>query len=109
MCSKLVCLNYTSLYSYVTESTGTFKHAVFVQALLPGTNTSQEARLNPETGMTELVYVEEEDDDEDEEVLLGRVPVDTTVLQECITASQGCLLLLVLKQHLKDLYGISDA
>ena len=56
-----------------------------------------------------MVYVEEEDDDEDEEVLLGRVPVDTTVLQECITASQGCLLLLVLKQHLKDLYGISDA
>lgn len=80
-----------------------------VQALLPGTNASQEARLNPETGTTELVYVEEEDDDEDEEVLLGRVPGDTTVLQECITASQGCLLLLVLKQHLKDLYGISDA
>jgi cohesin loading factor subunit SCC2 len=80
-----------------------------LQALLPGTNTSQEARLNPETGLTELVYVEEEDDDEDEDVLLGRVPVDTTVLQECITASQGCLLLLVLKQHLKDLYGISDA
>jgi cohesin loading factor subunit SCC2 len=81
----------------------------FREALLPGSNASQEARLNPETGVTELVYVEEEDDDEDEEVLLGRVPVDTTVLQECITASQGCLLLLVLKQHLKDLYGISDA
>ncbi|PNF24471.1 Nipped-B-like protein [Cryptotermes secundus] len=81
----------------------------FREALLPGTNTSQEARLNPETGATELVYLEEEDDDEDEEVLLGRVPDDTTVLQECITASQGCLLLLVLKQHLKDLYGISDA
>ncbi|XP_069694432.1 nipped-B-like protein A [Periplaneta americana] len=81
----------------------------FREALLPGTNTNQEARLNPETGATELVYVEEEDDDEDEAVLLGRVPDDTTVLQECITASQGCLLLLVLKQHLKDLYGISDA
>lgn len=54
-------------------------------------------------------YLEEEDEDEDEEVLLSRVPEDTTILQECITASQGCLLLLVLKQHLKDLYGISDA
>lgn len=54
-----------------------------------------------------VVY--DEDEDEDEVSLLNRVPEDTTVLQECITASQGCLLLLVLKQHLKDLYGLTDA
>ena len=82
---------------------------LYTQALLPGANANSEARLNPETGTTEIVYMEEEDDDEDENTLLGRVPDDTTVLQDCITASQGCLLLLVLKQHLKDLYGISDA
>jgi len=54
-----------------------------------------------------VVYDEEED--EDFETLVSRVPDDTSVLEDCITASQGCLLLLVLKQHLKDLYGLTDA
>jgi len=50
----------------------------------------------------------EEDEDDDEESIYNRLPEDTTVLQECINASQGCLLLLVLKQHLKEMYGLSD-
>ncbi|XP_049783352.1 nipped-B-like protein [Schistocerca cancellata] len=81
----------------------------FREALLPNNNEPQATKVNPETGNAVPVYYEEEDDDEDEDTLLSRVPEDTTVLQECVTASQGCLLLLVLKQHLKDLYGISDA
>lgn len=52
---------------------------------------------------------DEEDDEEDEEAILIRLPDDTTLLREYITASQGFLLLLTLRQHLKDLYGISDA
>ncbi|XP_011162690.1 nipped-B-like protein B [Solenopsis invicta] len=52
---------------------------------------------------------DEEDDEEDEEALLTRLPGDTTLLREYITASQGFLLLLTLRQHLKDLYGFSDA
>jgi len=52
---------------------------------------------------------DEEDDEEDEEALLARLPGDTTLLREYITASQGFLLLLTLRQHLKDLYGFSDA
>ncbi|XP_029051204.1 nipped-B-like protein isoform X1 [Osmia bicornis bicornis] len=51
---------------------------------------------------------DEEDDEEDEESLLARFPNDTTLLREYITASQGFLLLLNLRQHLKDLYGFSD-
>lgn len=51
----------------------------------------------------------DEDEDEDEDSLLKRVPEDTTPLQELITASQGCLMLLVLKQHLKTLYGFTDS
>lgn len=47
-------------------------------------------------------------DEEDEADILARLPEDTQPLQSCITAAQGCLLLLVLKQHLKDTYGISD-
>lgn len=52
---------------------------------------------------------DEEDDEEDEDALLTRLPGDTNLLREYITASQGFLLLLTLRQHLKDLYGFSDA
>lgn len=54
------------------------------------------------------VLEDEEDDEEDEESLLARLPGDTTLLRDYITASQGFLLLLTLRQHLKDLYGFSD-
>lgn len=60
-------------------------------------------------GQDQSTNVLDEDDDEDEESLLKRLPEDTTALQECITASQGCLMLLVLKQHLKTLYGFTDS
>ncbi|XP_015608348.1 nipped-B-like protein B [Cephus cinctus] len=55
------------------------------------------------------ILEDEEDDEEDEESILARLPGDTTLLREYITASQGFLLLLTLRQHLKDLYGFSDA
>ena len=37
-----------------------------------------------------------------------RVTGDLSALNECCSSSQGCMLLLVLKQHLKQLYGLSD-
>ncbi|XP_014208560.1 nipped-B-like protein [Copidosoma floridanum] len=52
---------------------------------------------------------DEEDDEEDEESVLQRLPQDTKLLRQYINASQGFLLLLTLRQHLKDLYGFSDA
>lgn len=55
------------------------------------------------------VIEDEEDDEEDVESVLERLPQDTKLLREYITASQGFLLLLNLRQHLKDLYGFSDA
>lgn len=51
---------------------------------------------------------DDDDDDEDIDALFNRLPEDTNELQKCITAAQGCILLLVLKQHLKDLYKIND-
>lgn len=51
---------------------------------------------------------DDDDDEEDIEALYNRLPENTIELQKCITASQGCILLLVLKQHLKDLYKIND-
>lgn len=52
--------------------------------------------------------LEDEDDEEDKDVLYGRLPEDTSELQSCITSAQGCMLLLMIKQHLKEMYGIND-
>ena len=52
---------------------------------------------------------EEEEDDEDIASLMQRLPPDTRPFEEFLTAAQGCLLLLMLKQHLKDQYGLTDA
>lgn len=49
-----------------------------------------------------------DEDDDDEDGLVARVPTDTRQLQTCLTSAQGCLLLLMLKQHIKDVYGLSD-
>jgi len=38
----------------------------------------------------------------------GRLPADIVALKEIILIAQGCILLLYLKQHLKDLYGFTD-
>lgn len=61
----------------------------------------------PEQLLAAIEY--EDDEEEDEESVLERLPQNTKLLREYITASQGFLLLLTLRQHLKDLYGFTDA
>ena len=51
---------------------------------------------------------ESDSDLEDVDVVMERLPDDPGPLLEFSSASQGVLLLLVLKQHLKTLYGFSD-
>jgi cohesin loading factor subunit SCC2 len=52
----------------------------------------------------------DEDDDEDVDKLLALLPDDSLVaLHELYLTAQGCVLLLVLKQHLKDTYGFTDS
>ncbi|XP_057671189.1 nipped-B-like protein B [Diorhabda carinulata] len=95
-------------------------HHIDIMISLSGTNLLQnfrdclmvEGQTNkiPDTensGAINVVSALDEDDD-DEESLLSRVPEDTSQLQAYITAAQGCLLLLMLKQHIKDVYGLSD-
>jgi cohesin loading factor subunit SCC2 len=53
-------------------------------------------------------YDDDDDDDDDLEALIARVPEDTSALEDAATASHGVILLLVLKQHLKDTYGLTD-
>lgn len=66
---------------------------------------SAEMRHNLETGKTEYIYDEDLDDEFDS--VYSRLPEDMRSVVGAITASQGCLLLLVLKEHLKDYYGIT--
>ncbi|KAM7368980.1 hypothetical protein PAMP_013280 [Pampus punctatissimus] len=46
---------------------------------------------------------------EDEDAVMDRLPENPNPLLDFAGASQGILLLLVLKQHLKNLYGFSDS
>ena len=52
---------------------------------------------------------EEDEDDEDIASIMQRLPSDTRPFEDFLTAAQGCLLLLMLKQHLKEQYGLTDA
>ncbi len=51
------------------------------------------------------------DDDEDEtlESILEILPEDLKPLKDCMITAQGCCLLLILKQFLKEIYSINDA
>lgn len=87
----------------ISESEPTFHCYILLsfQKLKPP--ASCEARTNLETGKTEYIYDEDLDDDEDS--VFERLPDNVKDLQEAITCSQGCMLLLVLREHLKDFYG----
>ncbi len=54
------------------------------------------------------VISDSDSDIEDEDAVMDRLPENTNPLLDFASASQGILLLLVLKQHLKNLYGFSD-
>merc|ERR1712241_354668 len=66
-----------------------------------------EVKMNMETGREEVVY--DEDLDEDKNSVFSRLPYDMTGFLENITTAQGCLLLLVLREHLKEFYGINES
>lgn len=108
----------------IISMSGTNLLQSFKEALLPKEGSAQSVQAQSASTMTQTMVLgpdgqprpeqlmsleDEEDDEEDEEILLSRLPDDTTLLREYITASQGFLLLLTLRQHLKDLYGFSDA
>ncbi|XP_059166950.1 nipped-B-like protein [Physella acuta] len=52
--------------------------------------------------------VDDEDDDDDPESLLNKLPENIRPLEDVMHLSQGCVLLLVLKQHLKEMYGLTE-
>lgn len=88
-----------------------------VEELLPGEIHPLENgdALDPLMGINIIESAQQnslpDDDDEDDDVegMLKRIPEDTRNLEDCITGAQGVLLLLMLKQHLKEMYAINDA
>lgn len=86
-------------------------HHIDIMVSVTGSNLLQGFResLLPNTNAPMPGHLEEEEDDEDVASLLQRLPSDTRPFEEFLTAAQGCLLLLMLKQHLKDQYGLTDA
>ncbi|XP_056601380.1 nipped-B-like protein A [Triplophysa dalaica] len=69
----------------------------------------QRVRKPRPTENAKEVQSESDSDLEDMDAVMERLPDDTSPLLDFARASQGILLLLVLKQHLKNLYGFSDS
>ena len=65
-----------------------------------------EVIFNQETQRNEYHY--DEDLDDDPISVMARLPLDMTVFVENINTAQGCILLLVLREHLKDFYGFNE-
>ncbi|KAK8788390.1 hypothetical protein V5799_021833 [Amblyomma americanum] len=85
-------------------------HHIDVLLSVAGSNLLQSFReaLLTRDGATRTEDEDEEDDD-DLEALISRLPSDLTPLQESMQAAQGCILLLFVKQTLKDTYGFTDS
>ncbi|XP_023223902.1 nipped-B-like protein [Centruroides sculpturatus] len=85
-------------------------HQIDVMLSVSGSNLLQSFReaLIPVNINSGNNPAEEDDDDDDFDSLYQRLPGNTSVLQECMSASQACLLLLFIKQTLKEMYGFTD-
>lgn len=68
----------------------------------------QRVRKPRPTENANKVESDSDSDLEDVDAVMERLPDDAAPLLDFARASQGILLLLVLKQHLKNLYGFSD-
>lgn len=66
-----------------------------------------EVKMNPETFREEYHY--DEDLDDDPASVLSRLPYDMRCFVDNINTGQGCILLLILREHLKDFYGLNEA
>lgn len=84
-------------------------HQIDLLISMAGTNilaTFKEC-LKPSENVQDVL--EDDDDEEDPEVLFKRLPDNILDVQRCITSAQACMLLLILKEHLKDMYNITDS
>ncbi|XP_053394741.1 nipped-B-like protein isoform X2 [Mercenaria mercenaria] len=84
------------------ESSAPVRRSTRSSKMLSNPHATENGVVNDKPNM----YYDEDDDDKD--ILLNRLPGDIAPLKEIIWIAQGCILLLYLKQHLKDMYGFTD-
>ncbi|XP_077478659.1 nipped-B-like protein B isoform X2 [Stigmatopora argus] len=74
-----------------------------------GSSSSSSSSSSEEEEVVENAHAHSESDMDDEATVMVRLPEDPKPLLDFSVASQGILLLLMLKQHLKNLFGFSDS
>ncbi|XP_019645750.1 PREDICTED: nipped-B-like protein [Branchiostoma belcheri] len=80
----------------------------FREALHPSKKTTEQKEGGDDEEGSPVVELVD-DDDLDEDQLLAQFPSDPKALLDCCIQAHGCILLLMLKQYLKDLYGFTDS
>ncbi|XP_060078784.1 nipped-B-like protein isoform X3 [Ylistrum balloti] len=99
-----------SFFPYQTQDEPLFIiHQIDIIVSVSGSNLLQSFReglINNQNGTQKPI---DEEEDDDPEALLERLPERIQPLLEICRFSQGCILLLHLKQHLKELYGFTDS
>ncbi|KAI8510205.1 hypothetical protein Bbelb_126330 [Branchiostoma belcheri] len=80
----------------------------FREALHPSKKTTEQKEGGDDEEGSPVVELAD-DDDLDEDQLLAQFPSDPKALLDCCIQAHGCILLLMLKQYLKDLYGFTDS
>lgn len=78
----------------------------FKEKLMPSTKSQQMGLQNNQVDENGKVA---DDDDDDLDSLKERLPEELSPLIDVCRLSQGCILLLHVKQHLKDIYGFTDS
>ncbi|RUS79411.1 hypothetical protein EGW08_012824, partial [Elysia chlorotica] len=94
----------------IVSVTGSNLLQSFRENLLPRHIKSQPNGLDGENLPNGDAKAEEifEEEDDNPETLLKKLPEDIKPLNDVMHLSQGCILLLVLKQHLKEMYGLTE-
>lgn len=70
---------------------------------------NDETQLNKIQNNSKKLNVYDDDEEETIESIVKNLPVDLKLFKDCMLSAQGCCLLLILKQFLKEVYSITDA
>ena len=83
---------------------------LFLDSLRPTNIGNNNSNLVDKNGTNNGGNKNQMDDDEEEtfESVFSNLPADLKPLKDCMYKAQGCCLLLILKQFLKEVYSISD-
>ncbi|XP_054741971.1 nipped-B protein isoform X1 [Anastrepha obliqua] len=99
-----------SYFPYVVQDEPLYLiHQVDLLISIVGTNllTTFKENLKPSVNVGDVL--EDDDDEDDPDVLFKRLPENAFEMQKCIMSSQACMLLLILKDHLKHMYSLTDS